>query len=32
MSSTLVHVGVRATNLPETLRFWRDALGLRVVG
>lgn len=32
MSSTLVHVGVRATNLQETLRFWRDALGLQVVG
>ena len=32
MSSTLVHVGVRATDLPQTLRFWRDALGLRVVG
>lgn len=31
MSSTLVHIGVRATNLPETLRFWRDALGLQVI-
>lgn len=31
MSSTLVHVGVRASNLPETLRFWRDALGLQVI-
>ena len=31
MSTRLVHVGVRATNLPETLRFWRDALGLTVV-
>ena len=29
--STLVHVGVRASNLPESLRFWRDGLGLRVV-
>ena len=28
--STLVHVGVRATNLEETIRFWRDALGLEV--
>lgn len=28
--STLVHVGVRATNLEETIRFWRDALGLKV--
>ncbi len=31
-TSTLVHVGVRATDLPRTLRFWRDALGLQVVG
>ncbi len=29
MSSILVHVGVRATNLQQTIRFWRDALGLR---
>ena len=28
--STLVHIGVRATNLEETIRFWRDALGLKV--
>ena len=27
---TLVHVGVRASNLEETIRFWRDALGLEV--
>lgn len=26
----LVHVGVRATNIEKTIRFWRDALGLRV--
>lgn len=26
----LVHVGVRATDLERSLRFWRDALGLRV--
>jgi len=32
MSSTLVHIGVRATNLESTLRFWRDALDLSVVG
>lgn len=32
MSSTLVHIGVRATNLESTLRFWRDGLDLRVVG
>ncbi len=32
MTSTLVHVGVRATDLPRTLRFWRDALDLQVVG
>lgn len=31
MRSRLVHVGVRATSLPETLRFWRDGLGLYVV-
>ena len=29
--SILVHVGVRASNLAETLRFWRDGLGLAVV-
>ena len=28
--STLVHIGVRATNLEGTIRFWRDALGLKV--
>jgi catechol 2,3-dioxygenase-like lactoylglutathione lyase family enzyme len=28
--TTLVHVGVRATDLERTIRFWRDALGLRV--
>jgi len=28
MSSTLVHVGVRASDLEKTIRFWRDALGL----
>jgi len=31
MTIRLVHVGVRATNLSDTLRFWRDALGLKVV-
>jgi len=30
--SILVHVGVRASNLEETIRFWRDGLGLQVVG
>lgn len=29
--SILVHVGVRASNLAETIRFWRDGLGLQVV-
>jgi catechol 2,3-dioxygenase-like lactoylglutathione lyase family enzyme len=29
--TTLVHVGVRCTNLEQTLRFWRDALGLQVI-
>ena len=28
--STLVHVGVRASNLEKTVQFWRDALGLKV--
>jgi catechol 2,3-dioxygenase-like lactoylglutathione lyase family enzyme len=27
----LVHVGIRATDLDRTIRFWRDALGLSVV-
>lgn len=27
----LVHVGVRASNLEKTIRFWRDGLGLAVV-
>ncbi len=30
MSSTLVHVGVRATDLEKTIRFWRDGLGIPV--
>ncbi len=30
MSTTLVHIGVRTTNLEKSIRFWRDALGLRV--
>ena len=29
--TTLVHVGVAATDLDRSLRFWRDALGLRVL-
>ncbi|MEM7538272.1 MAG: VOC family protein [Chloroflexota bacterium] len=29
--SILVHVGVRASNLDQTIRFWRDGLGLEVV-
>jgi catechol 2,3-dioxygenase-like lactoylglutathione lyase family enzyme len=29
--STLVHVGVAATDLERSLRFWRDALGLSVL-
>lgn len=28
----LVHVGVRASDLEHTIRFWRDGLGLRVAG
>jgi catechol 2,3-dioxygenase-like lactoylglutathione lyase family enzyme len=31
-ASTLVHVGVRSSNLAESIRFWRDALGLTVIG
>ena len=31
MSTVLVHIGVRATNLEKTIRFWRDGLGLQVV-
>jgi len=31
MQSRLVHVGVRATDLGRSLRFWRDALSLKVV-
>jgi catechol 2,3-dioxygenase-like lactoylglutathione lyase family enzyme len=29
--TTFVHVGVAATDLERSLRFWRDALGLRVL-
>ena len=31
MATTLVHIGVRATNIEKTIRFWRDGLGLRLV-
>ena len=27
----MIHVGVRATKLDQSIRFWRDALGLTVV-
>ena len=30
MPATLVHVGVRASDLEKTIRFWRDGLGLPV--
>lgn len=30
MSSKLVHIGVRASNLKKSIVFWRDALGLEV--
>ena len=30
MSTTLVHIGVRTTDLEKSIRFWRDALGLDV--
>jgi catechol 2,3-dioxygenase-like lactoylglutathione lyase family enzyme len=29
--TTFVHVGVAATDLDRSLRFWRDVLGLRVI-
>ena len=29
--TTLVHVGVRASDIEATIRFWRDGLGLPVV-
>ncbi len=32
MKTKLVHVGVRASNLDATIHFWRDLLGLEVVG
>jgi catechol 2,3-dioxygenase-like lactoylglutathione lyase family enzyme len=31
-SSTLIHVGVRATDIERSIRFWRDALDLNLVG
>jgi len=30
MATTLVHVGVRATDLQATIRFWRDGLGGKI--
>lgn len=30
--TTLVHVGIAASDLERSVRFWRDALGLPVVG
>ena len=30
MPATLVHVGVRASDLEKTIAFWRDALGLQL--
>ena len=29
--STLLHIGVRASNLDRSIQFWRDGLGLHVV-
>ena len=29
--SIVIHIGVRASNLKETIVFWRDGLGLKVV-
>ncbi len=31
MATALVHIGVRATDIDETIRFWREGLGLRLV-
>jgi len=31
LGTTMVHVGVRASDLERSIRFWRDVLGLRVV-
>ena len=31
MSTVLVHIGVRATDLEKTIRFWRDGLSLPCV-
>ena len=31
MTTTLVHIGVRASDIEQTIRFWRDGLGLPVV-
>ena len=31
MSTTLVHIGVRASDIERTICFWRDGLGLAVV-
>jgi len=31
MSTTLIHIGVRATNIEKTIRFWKDGLGLNLV-
>ena len=31
MSGTLVHIGVRASNIENTIRFWRDGLAIPVV-
>ena len=30
--SVLIHVGVRASDISKSIRFWRDGLGLRVAG
>ena len=30
-SSVLVHVGVRASDIEKTIRFWRDGLGMSLV-
>jgi catechol 2,3-dioxygenase-like lactoylglutathione lyase family enzyme len=31
MESTLVHIGIRSSDVEAAVRFWRDALGLTVI-
>ena len=31
MTTTLIHIGVRASDIEKTIRFWRDGLGIPIV-